>query len=126
MEDKIFSITLDNASVNDSLVSYLKANLLGKNLLLRKGQLLHDRCAAHVLNLIVQEGLKTIGGAVDNIRDSVKYVKSLQSRKQRYEEIVAQVGISCEKSLSLDVATRWNSTFLMIEMALQFRRAFDS
>lgn len=39
----------------------------------------HHRCAAHVLNLIVQEGLKVSCEAIDAIRESVKFVRcSLQ------------------------------------------------
>ena len=32
------------------------------------------RCCAHILNLVVQDGLKHIDDSVCKIRDSVKYV----------------------------------------------------
>ena len=125
IEDKICSITLDNAAVNDLMVSYVKSNLLGRKLLAGNGDLFHYRCAAHVLNLIVQEGLKVSCGAVDAIRESVKYVRSSPQRKERFEEIVAQLGIACGKQVSLDVSTRWNSTFLMMKTASEYITAFD-
>jgi hypothetical protein len=53
---KVFAITLDNAPVNDNFVTTLQENLVAKGQLLRKGKLFHCRCAAHILNLIVQEG----------------------------------------------------------------------
>ena len=78
IEDKIFGITLDNASANDSMVFELKRNLVDKMALPVSGELLHNHCAAHVINLIVKDGLdyveelsKTFGG-VSNISDRPK------------------------------------------------------
>ncbi|XP_062191235.1 zinc finger BED domain-containing protein RICESLEEPER 2-like [Phragmites australis] len=126
IEDKVFAITVDNATVNDSFVTSLQENLVAKSLLLRKGKLFHYRCAAHVLNLIAQEGFKAMSGAIDNIRDSVNYVKSSQARKERFEKMVQQVGITCQKRPTLDVATRWNSTYEMLNSASEYKRAFEA
>lgn len=79
------------------MVSSLQEHLVATNLLPYKGKLFHGRYAARVFNLIVQEGFKAMSGATSSIRDSVKYVKSSQARKQRFEEMIEQVGISCEK-----------------------------
>jgi hypothetical protein len=54
----IFSITLDNASANDLYVMNLKPKLNMKKTLPCEGELFHMRCCAHILNLIVQDGLK--------------------------------------------------------------------
>ncbi|CAN6215278.1 unnamed protein product [Urochloa humidicola] len=124
IESKVFAITLDNAQVNDNFVATLQENLVDKGQLLRKGKLFHCHCAAHVFNLIVQEGFKAVSTATKNIRDSVKYVKSSQARKQRFEEMAEQVGLPNEKRPPLDVVTRWNSTYLMLETALKYRRAY--
>jgi hypothetical protein len=105
LQKKTFSITLDNASNNNKCVNYMKANLLGKNLLPCKGVLLHGRCAAHVINLIVQDGLAITCMAVDNIHESIKYVRSSPPRKKKFKDIVAQEGIFCSKKVSLDVPT---------------------
>ena len=72
IEDKLFSMTLDNASVNGTMVNNLRKNLNSKHMLPIKGQLLHIRCACHVINLIVQDGLTTMKGVIDDIRESVK------------------------------------------------------
>jgi hypothetical protein len=85
---------LDNAFINDNFSKTMQENLVDKGQLPRKGKLFHCRCAARVLNLIVQEGFKSISSATKNIRESVKYVKSSQAQKQRFEEIIEQVGIS--------------------------------
>ena len=86
----------------------------------------HCRCTTHILNLIVQEGLLAMSNAVTSIRDSVKYVKSSQGRKQRFEKMIKEVGISCDKRPPLDVSTRWNSTYHMLKCALEYERAFEA
>ena len=53
IEGKLFSITLDNASANKSMMDLLQENLLAKSMLHCNGDLFHVHCAAHVLNLIV-------------------------------------------------------------------------
>ncbi|XP_043694218.1 zinc finger BED domain-containing protein RICESLEEPER 2-like [Telopea speciosissima] len=58
IDRKLFSITLDNVTSNFSFVELLKRNLNLKNALLCKGEFFHNRCCAHILNLIVQDGLK--------------------------------------------------------------------
>ncbi|XP_015691340.2 zinc finger BED domain-containing protein RICESLEEPER 2-like [Oryza brachyantha] len=124
--DKIFSVTLDNASANDAMVALLKCNLKTKNAIPSRGKLLHNRCAAHVINLIAKDGLKVVDSIVSNIRETVKYIDGSQSRKQKFEEIVAQQGITCQKHPNIDVRTRWNSTYLMLEASFPFMSAFES
>jgi len=68
LENKIFSIALDNASSNDVLVKTLKEKLVVQNSLLCVGEFFYVRCCAHILNFIVQEGLKLISDNVDLIR----------------------------------------------------------
>jgi hypothetical protein len=75
---KIFTITLDNASVNDCCVEFLKQKLNIKRAILCKGEFLHLRCCAHILNLTIQDGLKEIDDAIEKVRDSVKYVRGSQ------------------------------------------------
>jgi hypothetical protein len=81
---KVFFITLDNASVNDLCVVNLKPKLNMKKALPCEGELFHMRCCAHILNLIVQDGLKEIIGVIQKIRDSVKYFRGSQMRKQNF------------------------------------------
>ena len=63
--------------------------------------------------------------ALHKIRESVKYVKGLDSRMKHFLGCVEQVGdIDIGVGLRLDVATRWNSTYLMLDSALKYKRAF--
>ncbi|XP_059435370.1 zinc finger BED domain-containing protein RICESLEEPER 2-like [Corylus avellana] len=125
IENKIFSITLDNASFNDLCVGFLKDKLNMKKALPCDRDFFHMHCCAHILNLIVQDGLKEINDAIQKIQDSVKYVRGSQVRKQSFLQAVNQISLDSHKGLKQDVPTRWNSTYLMLESVVHYRRAFS-
>ena len=82
---------------------------------------------AHILNLIVQEGLKVVKEALYKIRESVKYVKASEGRLKQFHKCVEEVHLDDIGSfLKLDVSTRWNATYMMLESAIKYRRAFNS
>ena len=125
IEKKLFSITLDNASANDACVGILKKQLLLNNALVYNGELFHVRCSAHILNLVVQDGLKEIDVSVEKIRECVKYVKGSAGRKDKFGKSVSQTSLDNKKGLVQDVPTRWNSTFNMLSSAIYYRLAFE-
>jgi hypothetical protein len=125
IETKVFSITLDNASSNDVCVGLLRNQLNIKKALLCEGEFFHICYCAHILNLIVQDGLKEIDSAFQKIRDSVKYVRGSQMRKQNFLHAVNKMSLDSRKGLKQDVPTRWNSTYLMLETAIHYRSAFS-
>jgi len=125
IEKKIFSITLDNASANNILQDILKSHLCVHRNLLCNGEFFHVRCCAHILNLIVQDGLKVSDKALHSIRKSVKYVKSSSGRTLKFKECVSDAGINISIGLRLDVTTRWNSTYLMLESAIKYKKPFE-
>ncbi|KAI3694988.1 hypothetical protein L1987_77975 [Smallanthus sonchifolius] len=124
IEKKIFTMTLDNARYNDILVDRLRSHLLLNDVLVCDGDYTHVRCSAHVLNLIVQAGLKVIEGAIEKVRESVKYVRGSAARKSMFAKCIQQLSLKCGKHVCQDIVTRWNSTYLMLESALAYRRAY--
>ncbi|CAN6361465.1 unnamed protein product [Urochloa humidicola] len=126
LDKKVFSITLDNAKNNNKMVGFLSQNLKDRQLFKGNADMLHMRCAAHVLNLIVQDGFKLIEGSTTHIRDSIKYIRTGLARKQLFEEILVQLGLSSQKRPCLDVPTCWNSTYLMLLSAKEYRTAFET
>lgn len=83
IENKIFSISVDNASYNDSCLKNLKDNLSLSSKLLLDGALFHVRCCAYILNLLVQDGLSQIKESISNVRESVKYINHDDARLNR-------------------------------------------
>ena len=65
--EKVGTFTLDNASANDTCIESLKEQLINRKSLLLNGEHFHLRCCAHILNLIVQDGLKEIENVVEKI-----------------------------------------------------------
>ena len=74
----------------------------------------------------MQEGLKVASIACHKIRESIAYVKGSKGRMRIFEECARRVSIDTHQHLSLDVSIRWNSTYLMLESALKYQRAFTS
>ncbi|CAN1122345.1 Zinc finger BED domain-containing protein RICESLEEPER 2 [Linum perenne] len=124
IDNKIFTITLDNASNMTNIHNELRDQLNGQHALVCNGKYFHIRCCGHILNLIVQDGLKVIRDGVKCVRESVKYVDGSEARKIKFKECVEQAGMKCTKGLWLDVPTRWNSTYMMLERALFYKQAF--
>ncbi|KAK9901918.1 hypothetical protein M0R45_001852 [Rubus argutus] len=88
---KVLTITVDNASSNDTALTYVKNKLLGFN------------------------------GCILN----VKYVRSSPSRFDKFKQYALHERIEAKGLVLLDVPTRWNSTYLMLETALKFKKAFE-
>lgn len=123
--DNMFTITVDNASSNDVAVTELSKQFSNWGTNIMEGQHLHVRCMAHILNLIVQDGLKEVGKSVKRVRQAVKYIKQSLVRIKKFKECCESQLITCKKSLCLDVPTRWNSTYLMLDTAQHFELAFE-
>ena len=54
----------------------------------------------------------------------MRFIRQSPSRLQRFQECVVAEKIERKASLSLDVPTRWNSTFKMLKTALVYEHAF--
>ena len=81
---------------------------------------MHIRCCAHIINLIVQDELKKVDDIVHKVRESVKYVRASQTRKQKFLQCVNQVGLKPKRGLRQDVPTRWNSIYLMLDSTIYY------
>ncbi|XP_031262368.1 zinc finger BED domain-containing protein RICESLEEPER 2-like [Pistacia vera] len=123
IENKVYTISVDNALSNDVAIKVLKENFEVSGKLLCGGKLFHVRCCTHILNLIVQDGLHQIRHIIDDIYESVLYINSLESRLKVFSEIVQQLKLPYRK-LILHCKTRWNSTYEMLATIIKFKQVF--
>lgn len=123
--NRVLSLTVDNASSNDVGVERLKRRLLSRNSLVMSGNHFHMRCCAHILNLVVKEGLKDIDGSIGRIRHAVWYVRSSPARLAKFKACIDEESMDYKGLVWLDVETRWNSTYLMLVSASKHERTFE-
>ncbi|KAK7280163.1 hypothetical protein RJT34_25225 [Clitoria ternatea] len=121
----VSTITVDNASSNDVAVSYLRNRLRNMDGLVMDRRFFHMRCCAHILNLVVNDGLKDMHSSITNVRAAVRFVRSSPQRLALFKDCIQFSRISSKKLVCLDVPTRWNSTYLMLDAAEGFQSAFE-
>ncbi|XP_072955909.1 zinc finger BED domain-containing protein RICESLEEPER 2-like [Typha angustifolia] len=91
IEDKVSTITLDNASANDVAAKTIMNNFQVRDKLYFKGLIFHVRCCAHILNLVVQDEIHVIQDVIENIRCSVTYLKKSPSRENNRMNDISQL-----------------------------------
>uniref|UniRef100_A0A7N1A947 BED-type domain-containing protein n=1 Tax=Kalanchoe fedtschenkoi TaxID=63787 RepID=A0A7N1A947_KALFE len=123
--ENVFTITVDNASSNNTAVAYLKERIQRWKGCILDGKYLHMRCIAHIINLVVNDGINTVKDSISRVRKAVRYVKQSPARLQKFKECVAIEKIESKSLLCLDVCTRWNSTYMMLDAAQKFQKAFE-
>lgn len=121
LDKKLFSMVVDNASANDSMVRHLKSWLSDR--VPCAGDFFHVRCSAHILNLVVQDGLNLIRPLLDDIRGTVRYLNKSPYGKQKFDLVVSQLNLQGKKQIPMDVSTRWDSTYDMLDIALNYEEA---
>ncbi|KAH6775530.1 hypothetical protein C2S52_013091 [Perilla frutescens var. hirtella] len=125
IDHKLFSMTFDDCSAYESMVFRIKDWLSQNRPLLKNGELFDVRCVTHLLKSIVQEVMEACRDVIHKTRESIRHVKSTQPSLVKFNEIVQDVGINSNRRLVLDCPMRWNSTYLMLESALEYRGAFS-
>ena len=146
LSERLGCLTMDNATNNDTLVVSLAGSMENFNCsgLSPKWDASHSRirCLPHIINLAVQAFLKSFDNEHsspnndDNIPDSSSsilqrlrhIVKKLLSSPSQRKQFLGQCKLANvdELMLILDVKTRWNSTYHMIERAVKVRDGMNN
>ena len=120
LTDKIFVVTLDNAAANTRAINQLNPVLSGY-----VGSLfLHQRCACHIINLIVKAGLEVFKPMLGAFRSAISFLNSSNQRIAAYKSYCIAVGERPRK-FGLDMDVRWNSTYLMLKHLLPHKATFS-
>ena len=118
LSDKVISITLVNASANLNAISHLQTRICPIS-----EYAFHVKCAAHILNLVVKDGIQLFDNTCDKVENAVFWIFHMHnsSRIRQYKEFCR----SCQlpyKKIPKQVKTRWNSFYEMIEDAYKYRQ----
>ncbi|KAK3193491.1 hypothetical protein Dsin_024801 [Dipteronia sinensis] len=70
VDGKLSALTVDSCTANDSMIKNYLLPKFSTGSLLLGGKLFHMRCSAHILNLIVNDGLDVIGDGVEKVRET--------------------------------------------------------
>ncbi|XP_030940016.1 zinc finger BED domain-containing protein RICESLEEPER 1-like [Quercus lobata] len=125
IDKKLCSITVESSSSNDQMVKTLESWLGKQGYHPFRGKLFHIRCITHIINLLVQDGLDEIGDILHKIRKAIKYINETTIGKEKFQEVVKKLNLQSKDITSQGVPIRWDSTFFMLESALEFREAFS-
>jgi hypothetical protein len=114
-------------TINDELMKGMTAieGKLPLSSCMLKGKLVHMRCAAHILNLIVKDGMSIMEKGIDTVRESVAFWSATPKRHEKFEKMAIQMKGKYEKRIALDCKTRWNSTYIMLSTALLYQDVFE-
>ena len=142
LTDKVFAVTLDNASSNASAMLKLKpilSHYLGFDVTDEpeyascndiasssvNSMFLHQRCACHILNLIVKEALTTLKPLIETFRTAISFLNSSNQRIAAYKSYCIAIGVRPRK-FQLDMEVRWNSTYLMLKHLFPHKSPFTT
>ncbi|KMT19294.1 hypothetical protein BVRB_1g013000 [Beta vulgaris subsp. vulgaris] len=125
IDDKVLSVTVDNASYNDAMITHLRSRLVARGVLRHGGCFFHIRCCAHIINLIVQSGLGLIQSILDSVRNLVKMITRSSSRSKDFYDVAQKnFHLDVKRKLHLDMQIRWNSTYKMLDNVLYYKVVF--
>lgn len=110
-KSKIRSFTFDKVNVNKPVVDKL-CRVLQPDF---DGYLFYVRCVYHIINLILQDGLKHIKNEIQRIKDALIYITISPSIKQAFKKFCAEFEMTVMKIFVSDVGYRWNSTYLKLK-----------
>ena len=129
----ILSIVLDNASVNEAALRHYR-NLLAKKYGADRKTLLHDelmhgRCFAHIVALIVKCCLEYLLPFLSKLRENNKTLRWKPVQQFIFQHALESFG-NYEKDFkgrkwpSRDVCTRWNTTTEMCESTIPYKEVY--
>jgi hypothetical protein len=119
LNDKIFSFTLDNASANASDMTFLTPTFSGYV----GSVFLHQRCACHIINLIIKFSLKCLKPYIEAFRTAISFLNSSNQCIAAYKSYCIAMGVRPRK-FGLDIDVRWNSTYLMLKHLIPYKNTF--
>ena len=129
-----FFVTLDNASCNAKAMNTLTSMFAGYlgpdptpepiDPFKRKYSLVHQRCACHIINLIVKSRLKRLKPYLEDFRIAINFLSSSNQRIAMFKNYCTAKGVRPRK-FGLDMDVRWNATNLTLNHLVPYSEVFS-
>ena len=84
------------------------------------GTLFRTRCCAHILNVIVQDGLSNLSSSIEKIKDIFLNINSSQARYELYIKYSMELKRN-KKYINIGVPYRWNAIYLLLDLAIKYK-----
>ena len=131
--DKVFAVSLDNASANTSamlvltplLDGYLGYDVAPSDPAKKLYHAVHQRCVCHIINLVVKSGLKRLKTCIEVFRTAINFLNSSNQRIAQFKNYCLAKDIRPRK-FCLDIDVRWNSTYLLLKHLMPYRFVFSA
>ena len=83
---------------------------------------------AHILNIIVQDGLSNLSSSVEKIKGIVCNINNSQARYELYIKCCMELKKNKTKqnttNINIDVPHRWNATYLLLDSAIKYKDVY--
>ena len=114
-------MSLDNASNNDVLAGVIPDYLMINSVRPYSIESFFMCVAgAHILNLIVHDGLNLLNGSIEKITDIVRSMNSSNKRHELWIQCCLDLDVR-KRNIDNDVPHRWNSTYDLLKVAIKYK-----
>ncbi|XP_051139604.1 protein NRT1/ PTR FAMILY 8.2-like [Andrographis paniculata] len=72
-----------------------------------------------------RDGLKELDASIKSIRNAVNFIHSSPSKLNKFREFAVLAKFASTSTVPMDMKTRWNATYKMLDVALKYRRVFE-
>ncbi|OMO60857.1 putative Zinc finger, BED-type [Corchorus olitorius] len=124
IDRKLFSMIFDSCT-SENIVETIRDRLSQNRFLYCNGQLFDVRCVVDLLHCMAQDALEALSEITLKVRESIRYVKSSEATQSMFNELAHEVQVVSQNCLCIDNPLKWNSTYLMLEVALEYRKVFS-
>ncbi|XP_040385322.1 zinc finger BED domain-containing protein RICESLEEPER 1-like [Oryza brachyantha] len=112
LKDKVFSVTLDNASSNTTTIDKLTPSINGYI----GNMFMHQRCACHIINLIVKSGLKRLKPYLEAFRTAISFLNSSNLRIAGFKSYCIAVGELISVFIDIHYSRAPNENLLLTDL----------
>lgn len=103
----------------------LKSKMANWDTSILRAEHLRMRYVAHILNLVVPEGLVEYNSSISKVINAIRYVRMSLARLNKFQECKNLEKVVYKKGLFLELSTRWNSTYLMLDVTQVYKMVFE-